>query len=67
MARLWARHPMNHSSTGKNFLLSKASKLALGPSKPPTQWVAGVPFPGVQQLVQEADYSDPSSAELKNE
>jgi hypothetical protein len=43
------------------FLLATASGLALRPTKPNFQWV-----PGVKRLDREADYSPPSSADVKN-
>jgi hypothetical protein len=39
------------------FLFAKAFRLALGPSQPPIQWVAGYFFVGVQQLGREGDCS----------
>jgi len=48
------------------FLLSTASRPALGPTQPPTQWVAGALSPEVKWPGREADNSPPSSAEVKN-
>jgi hypothetical protein len=42
------------------------SRLALGPTQPPIQWVPGTLSLGVKQLECEADPSPPSSAEVKN-
>jgi hypothetical protein len=42
------------------------SRLALGPTQPPIQWVPGALSPGVKWPGHEADYSPPSSAEVKN-
>jgi hypothetical protein len=42
------------------FLFSTASRPALGPTQPSTQWILGVKWQG-----READYSHPSSAEVK--
>jgi hypothetical protein len=40
------------------------SKPALGPTKPPTQWVPGL-SQGVKRPGHEADHSPPTSAEVK--
>jgi hypothetical protein len=48
------------------FLLTIASKLALGPTQPPIQWVAGALSLGVKRPGREADRSPPSSAKVKN-
>jgi hypothetical protein len=40
---------------------------ALGPTRPPIQWVAGALSLGVKRPVREADHSPPSSAEVNNE
>jgi hypothetical protein len=50
------------------FPLTTASRLALGPTQPPIQWIPGVLSPGIKQLVpgHEADHSPPSSAKVKN-
>jgi hypothetical protein len=48
------------------FLFSKTSRLALGPTQPPIQWVPGVIYPRVKQQRREAGHSPPSSTEVKN-
>jgi hypothetical protein len=50
------------SSPGRanKFFFSKSSRLALGFTQPPFQWV-----PGVKRHGREADHSPPTSAELK--
>jgi len=48
------------------ILLNIESRLALGPTQPPIQWVPGALSLGVKQLGHEADHSPPSSAEVKN-
>jgi len=50
-----------YSSVGKAL----GYGLALGPTQPPIQWVAGALFLGVKWLGYEADHSPPSSAEVK--
>jgi hypothetical protein len=42
------------------------SRLALGPTQPPIQWVQRAISPGLKRLVCEADHSPPSSAEVRN-
>jgi hypothetical protein len=49
----------------KNFLFSTSSRLALGPTQPPTQWVPETLSPGVKQSGREADHSPPTSSEVK--
>jgi hypothetical protein len=50
------------------FLLAPASRLALGPTQPPIQWVPGGPFPGGKARPgRDADHLPPSSAEVKND
>jgi hypothetical protein len=53
-------------NSGKIFLFSTASRLALGPTQPPIQWVPGTLSTGVKQLGHEADHSPPFSFEVKN-
>jgi hypothetical protein len=48
------------------LLFTTASRMALGPTQPPIQWVPGALSLGVKQLGCEADRSLPSSAEVKN-
>jgi hypothetical protein len=48
------------------FLFTTASRPALGPLQPPTQWVPGSLSLGVKREGREADHSSPSSAEVKN-
>jgi hypothetical protein len=40
--------------------------MALGPTQPPIQWVAGVLSLGVKRPGSEADHPLPSSADVKN-
>jgi hypothetical protein len=47
------------------FPFTTASRLALGPTQPPIQWVPGVLSLGVKQQEHEADHSTPSSAKVK--
>jgi hypothetical protein len=42
------------------FLFSTVSRLALGPTQPPTQWIQGVPSLGIKQPGHKADHSPPS-------
>jgi hypothetical protein len=51
---------------GKIFLSFTASRLALGPTHPPIQWVPGAISLGVKGPGREADHSLPCSAEDKN-
>jgi hypothetical protein len=45
------------------LLFTTTSRTALGPTKPPIQWVPGVPSLGVKRPGREADHSPPSSAQ----
>jgi hypothetical protein len=47
------------------FLYTIASRPALGPTQPLTQWVPGSLSLGVKRPEREADHSSPSSAEVK--
>jgi hypothetical protein len=47
------------------FLFTTASRIALGPTQPPLQWVPGALSLGVKWQGYEADHSPPSSAEVK--
>jgi hypothetical protein len=61
------RYGLDESRQGLGiFLFTTASRLALGPTKPPLQWVPGDLSKGVKRPRREADHS-PSSAEVKNE
>jgi len=46
------------------FLFATASRLALGPTNPPTQWISRALSPGVKRPGREADHSPPSTAPL---
>jgi hypothetical protein len=48
------------------FLLTTASRPALGSTQPPIQWVPGDLSQGVKLPGHEAHHSSPSSAEVKN-
>jgi hypothetical protein len=48
------------------FFFSIASRPALGPTQPHTQWVSEAVCPGVKQQGHEADYLPPSITEVKN-
>jgi hypothetical protein len=50
----------------RDFVFSITSRLALGPTQTPIQWVPGAVSPEVKRLVHEADHSLLSSAEAKN-
>jgi hypothetical protein len=47
------------------FLFTTASRTAVGPTEPPTQWVTGSLSPGVKRPGRKADHSLPSGAEVK--
>jgi hypothetical protein len=64
---LWAGQPEFNSWQGMGFLLlTTMSRLALGPTQPPIQWVPGALSMGVKQPGHKADHSPLSSAEVKN-
>jgi hypothetical protein len=48
------------------FLFATASRLALGLTHPPIQWVPAALILGVKRPGREADYTPPSSAEVNN-
>jgi hypothetical protein len=48
------------------FLFTTVSRLALGPTQPPIQCVAGLCSPDVKWLRYNADHSPPSSVKVKN-
>jgi hypothetical protein len=48
------------------FVYATASRLALGPTQPPSQSVRGALSLEVKRPGREADHSSPSSAEVKN-
>jgi hypothetical protein len=50
---------------GNFFFFTTTSRMALGPTQPPIQWLPGALSLGVKQLVHEADHSPPSSAKVK--
>jgi hypothetical protein len=46
-------------------IFSMSSRPALGPTRPPIQWVPGTLSPGIKRQGREADHSPPTSAEVK--
>jgi hypothetical protein len=50
---------------GLGIFFATASRMALGHTQPPVQWVPGALCLGVKWLACEADHSPPSSAEVK--
>jgi hypothetical protein len=55
--RGWSSNP----GRGKIFLPSTSSRLVLGPTQPPIQWVPGALSQGVKWPGREADHSPPTS------
>jgi hypothetical protein len=51
----------------ESLLFTKMSRLAVGPTHPPVQWVSGAHVPWGKWLEPEADRSCPSSANVKIE
>jgi hypothetical protein len=49
----------------KNFLFSTSSRLTLGPTQPPIQWIMKILSLGVKWPRHEADHSSPVSAKVK--
>jgi hypothetical protein len=67
VTRLQARQLGFHCWQGQGyFLFANVSRLALGPTHPPTQWVPGVPSLGIKQPEHEADHLPLSHAKVKN-
>jgi hypothetical protein len=62
---LQAGRPGFDSRQYKIFLFSTVSRLTLGTTQPPIQWVPWALSPGVKRQGHEADPSPPSSAEVK--
>jgi hypothetical protein len=65
---LRAKRPRGLSSNpggDNNFHFSTSSTPALGPTKPPIQWVPGVLSAEVKRPRREADNSPPTSAEIE--
>jgi hypothetical protein len=58
--------PENLKLVGLGIFLITMSRLALGPTQPPIQWMPGALSLGVKQPGCEADHSPPSSAKVKN-
>jgi hypothetical protein len=50
---------------GAGNFLTTASRTTLGLTQPPIQWVSGTLSVGVKRSGREADFSPPSSAEVK--
>ena len=63
---LWMDHEVSESRQGKeNFLSSRTTKPALGPTYRPMQTVPGY-FPGMKRQRLEDDHTPPSSVAVKN-
>jgi hypothetical protein len=56
---------MKHNYLGI-FFFTTVSRMALGSTQPPIQWIPGALSLGVKQLGHEADHSPPSSAKVNN-
>jgi hypothetical protein len=68
MTRIWAGQQGFDSQQGQEiFLLATTSRIVLGPSQPPIQWVLGAISLGVKWMGNETDHSPPSNAEVKKE
>jgi hypothetical protein len=63
--RLDDRGRSSSPSRIKNILFSALSRLVLGPTQPPIQWVPGALSSEVKQPGREADHSPPASAKVK--
>jgi hypothetical protein len=67
VTKLWTGRPGFDSRQGQRFLLfPTASKLALGPTQPRTQWISEALSPGIKRSGCEANQSLPPIAEVKN-
>jgi hypothetical protein len=47
------------------YLFTNASRLALGPTQPPIQWVPGALSLGIKRPGREADHSPPCNAKVE--
>jgi len=47
------------------FLFTTTSRMALGPTQPPPQWIPGALSLGIKWPGHEANHSPPSSTEVK--
>jgi hypothetical protein len=67
MAAGWTTEGPGVPSPGsvKNFHFSMSSRLDMGSTQHPIQWVPGALSPGVKRLELEADHSPPTSVEVK--
>jgi hypothetical protein len=54
------------SRQGLEIIFTTASRMALGPTQPPIQWLIETLFLGVKRPGRESDHSPTSSAEVKN-
>jgi hypothetical protein len=61
----WMTEGSEFPSGVKNLHFSMSSRLALGPTQPPIQWVPGALSPWVERPGREADHSPPTSAKVK--
>jgi hypothetical protein len=64
---IWPNEVWFLAWTGDFLLSYKTSRLALGSTQLPIQWILGFPSLGVKQLGHEADHLPPPTAEVKNE
>jgi hypothetical protein len=63
--RLWAGWPGFYSRQCCIFLFFSVSRLTLRPTQPPVQWALGALSLGTEWQGREADYSPPSSTNIK--
>jgi hypothetical protein len=67
LTRLRAGRPGFDSRYGRDFILfAMESRSALGPTRPPIQWVQNAPSLWIKRPGCKADHSRPSRAEVKN-